>query len=103
MYFDRRVILSKVEISRDDDGYQTEMPTSKEMWAHRQSVTGKEHFAAMQAGVSVSSVYCVRAEMYNPDYEYLTDGEPKFKITRTYDRNDGIVEITCGRVHDGTV
>ncbi|MBQ2775163.1 MAG: phage head closure protein [Clostridia bacterium] len=103
MYFDRRIILTKTTSSQDSDGYLIEAPKSKEMWAHCQSATSKEFFAAMQAGVTVSAVYCIRAEMYDPGYEYLADGKRRFKIVRAYNRQDGIVELICGGIHDGKV
>ena len=94
MYFSDRITLRSATITTDADAYKVVTNTDVAVWANKKSATRSEFYAAQANKINISQVFEVHAEDYD-NQTFIVDGSKVYKIERTYQKGEGIIELNC--------
>lgn len=98
--FDHEIQLIGLIESVDDDGFPITTPGPKPpILANRLSIRSNEYWQAKQGGVELSYTFEVHAFEYGGEEKLLYNGD-EYDIVRTYENQDGFVELVCRRRGD---
>ena len=90
--------LISVEITKDQDGYDVNKETSREVFCSvAEGVSRSEFYDAYKAGIQLSATF----EVFDLDYEKETELEydgTRYSIIRTYPTGYGTIELSCSEV-----
>lgn len=100
------IALIAVTQGKDSDGFSTEVEHSYDVFADKKSVTRAEFYSSLQAGVNATAVFITRlcdfdeatfTDLQNVKHEAtrLQHNGKKYKILRTYTKDNEMLEITC--------
>lgn len=90
--------LLAVSGSVDSDGYLQDVVTSKQLvYARVKSVARSEFYKSLQAGISLSIAFDIRADSYN-DEKLVEYKDKRYKVVRTYQKNADWMELNCSEV-----
>jgi len=105
MYSDIATLIAVI-IDKDADGFPVETEYPTELFVNKKSVARSEFYASLQAGITATAVFETR--LCDVEMAGMTDGNgirhdaervlyegKKYKIIRTYSKDNEMVELTC--------
>lgn len=98
--FDHEIQLIGLTEALDADGFPKTKPGPQPpILANRLSIRSNEFWQAKQGGVELSCTFEVHAFEYNGEEKLLYKGD-EYDILRTYENQDGFIELVCQRRGD---
>lgn len=88
------ITLVAQAVSVDANGFETRTETKKRVFAEALSVTGREFYNALAAGVQTDAMFRTRTANYAGQPELEWRGM-RYKVVRAYDRADDWTELTA--------
>ncbi|MGX8701521.1 phage head completion protein [Caproiciproducens sp.] len=95
------ITLIAVTKGQDADGFPAEVEHPHDVFADKKSVSRAEFYSSLQAGATATAVFNTRKVDFDEStYDGVEatrlehDGK-KYKILRTYSKDDEMLEITC--------
>ena len=96
MYNDIITLITLTQ-GKDADGFPADVEVSHEDYANKKSVTRSEFYSSMQAGIKATALFetrlCDYEECGSPTI--LEHEGKRYKVERTYTKNNETVELTC--------
>jgi SPP1 family predicted phage head-tail adaptor len=95
------ITLIAVTKGQDADGFPAEIEHPHNVFADKKSVSRAEFYSSLQAGVNATAVFLTRQcdfeeSAYNgTEATRLEHNGKKYKILRTYSKDEEMLEITC--------
>lgn len=106
------ITLIAVTKGQDADGFPAEVEHTHDVFADKKSVSRAEFYSSLQAGTTATAVFNTRAVDFNEAVYNDVNGKheatclehdgKKYKILRTYSKDDEMLEITCTDLGVGT-
>lgn len=94
MKFINPIYLISVSEKVNDVGDLIPAEKEKKVLAHVQSVRQTEFYQASASGFKPEVTFIIRNFEYN-DEKFIRLKDKKYKVIRTFSREDGYLEITC--------
>lgn len=96
MKFITPIYLLSISNSTDDAGDTTQADTSRKVFVNVSSIGMNEFYQAHNLG------FKPELKVYIRDFEYKGESKIKYKneeyrVIKTYDRQDGVIELTCSK------
>lgn len=89
-------LINKNSLGIDEKGDLTHEPQRKKVYASLNSVRQSEFYQAQATGFNPEISLTIRKFEYKGE-ELARVNEEEYKILRTYDKNDGTIELTLVR------
>jgi len=86
--------LQSVDYSTDQYGDRVEITQNTKVFANKKSVRQSEFYQAMAQGLRLEAMFEVRSMEYEGQ-RHLVYNNKVYVITRTYTKNDEIMELVC--------
>ena len=86
-------LIAKV-IGTDDAGFEHTVESARKVFAEQGSVTGREYYSAIAAGIQTDVMFRVRTADFKAEQELVWKGM-RYKVVRAYDRRDDWTELTA--------
>ena len=86
-------LVGKV-ITTDAQGFEHSVETARKVFADLGSVTGREYYSAIAAGIQTDAMFRVRTVDYKGEPELIRNGT-RYRIIRAYARTDDWTELTA--------
>lgn len=86
-------LIAKV-ITTDDAGFERTVETARRVFAEQGSVTGREFYSAIAAGIQTDVMFRVRTADFHAEPELVWHGM-RYKVIRAYARTDDWTELTA--------
>lgn len=95
MYFSDIITLCKISETPNTQGYLvSQIVSSRDVYAEKHSLARGEFYGAAQAGIEVTTAFKMYSDEYD-DEQLIKHKGKSYKVIRTFDKNDGYVDITC--------
>ena len=94
MLFKEVIKLISITTGENSMGDPIETPTTKEVFADKQSIRQSEFYQAAATGLRPELMFVVRSIDYNQEPK-LKHGDETYTIIRTYDRDGELIELIC--------
>lgn len=94
MRLDYMIYLISTTISKNAIANSITIKTKKETYAEKNSIRQSEHYQAAASGLKPEIMFTIRAEEYKDESLLEFEGK-EYKIIRTYEKNNGLVELVC--------
>ena len=88
------ITLIAQAVTTDENGFETRTETTKDVFAEATSVTGREFYNALAAGVQTDVMFRTRTVNYAAQPEIEWRGM-RYRVVRAFDRADDWTEITA--------
>lgn len=93
MFRDVAKLIAVVK-TQDPDGYPVEAEAKTDTYVNVKSATRAEFYTALQAGLTISKVFEMRACDYADQKRIEYDGRV-YNIIRTYTKDGEVLELNC--------